>query len=123
MAFGTPIDTELLLFLLLVSLPRLASLRVVSCRVLSCARSRSYVAAKSYYFSVGGGCRQFEEMVNRDGLLETSVEKVIKGAYHHHHHCARCFLTRLLRLQPINQPDGSSNVREIIKVSFKKQDP
>jgi len=52
-----------------------------------------YVAAKSYYFSVGGGCRQFEELVNRDSFFRLTVEKVIK--------------------------DGSSNVREIIKLSFK----
>jgi SAM-dependent methyltransferase len=76
------------------SLPRLFAL-IKHC--LKPPHGVCYVAAKSYYFSVGGGCRQFEEMVNRDGLLETSVEKVIK--------------------------DGSSNVREIIKVSFKKQDP
>ena len=50
------------------------------CRV--CCVSRvacSYVAAKNYYFSVGGGCRQFEEMVKKDGLFDTTVEKVIKG--------------------------------------------
>jgi len=39
----------------------------------------SYVAAKSYYFSVGGGCRQFEELVNRDSFFRLTVEKVIKG--------------------------------------------
>jgi hypothetical protein len=93
------IDTERPLFFLLVSLPRLASLRVVSRR----ARSRSYVAAKSYYFSVGGGCRQFEEMVNRDGLLETSVEKVIKGAYHHHHHHMRSLFPHTSSSSSTNQ--------------------
>ncbi|ELR23092.1 methyltransferase domain containing protein [Acanthamoeba castellanii str. Neff] len=74
------------------SLPRLFAL-IKHC--LKPPHGVCYVAAKNYYFSVGGGCRQFEEMVKKDGLFETTVEKVIK--------------------------DGSSNVREIIKVSFKSE--
>ncbi len=57
-----------------------AVLCVCVCCVLCASRVVcSYVAAKNYYFSVGGGCRQFEEMVKKDGLFDTTVEKVIKG--------------------------------------------
>uniref|UniRef100_A0A7S0R223 protein-histidine N-methyltransferase n=1 Tax=Pyramimonas obovata TaxID=1411642 RepID=A0A7S0R223_9CHLO len=50
------------------------------------------VAAKSYYFGVGGSAHQFSELVRKDG--EMQVEPV------------RTFA------------DGSSNVREILKLSF-----
>ena len=34
-----------------------------------------YLAAKTHYFGVGGGTRQFEELVNRDGRF---IFKVVK---------------------------------------------
>jgi hypothetical protein len=82
------------------------------------------VAAKNYYFSVGGGCRQFEEMVKKDGLFDTTVEKVIKGlepitSYDR----ATTYPLSLFSFfpSPSAPSDGSSNVREIIKVSFKSE--
>jgi hypothetical protein len=79
------------------------------------------VAAKNYYFSVGGGCRQFEEMVKKDGLFETTVEKVIKGWNPSHHMIDRQLTLSLLFPSSSPPSDGSSNVREIIKVSFKSE--
>lgn len=83
----------------------------------------SYVAAKNYYFSVGGGCRQFEEMVKKDSLFDTTVEKVIKGLepITSHARAATYPLSLFLLPSPSAPSDGSSNVREIIKVSFKSE--
>jgi len=53
----------------------------------------AYVAAKTYYFSVGGGCRQFETVVREDDALQIDNSKLIK--------------------------DGSSNVREILRLRWK----
>ncbi|KAJ9187077.1 hypothetical protein P3X46_002573 [Hevea brasiliensis] len=52
-----------------------------------------YMAAKKYYFGVGGGTRQFLSMVEKDGVMDASlVAEVV---------------------------DGSSNVREVWKLSVK----
>ncbi|GAV58974.1 Methyltransf_16 domain-containing protein [Cephalotus follicularis] len=52
-----------------------------------------YMAAKKYYFGVGGGTRQFLSMVEKDGVMTSSLVADIA--------------------------DGSSNVREIWKLSLK----
>ncbi|XP_077243213.1 putative methyltransferase family protein isoform X2 [Tasmannia lanceolata] len=53
-----------------------------------------YLAAKKHYFGVGGGTRQFQSVVEEDGVMEA------------------CVITEVA--------DGSSNVREVCKFSFKK---
>lgn len=35
------------------------------------------VAAKTYYFGVGGGCRDFERLIKEDGGLESEVVFVV----------------------------------------------
>lgn len=35
------------------------------------------VAAKTYYFGVGGGCRDFEALIKRDGHLQSKVVFVV----------------------------------------------
>ncbi|KAM7279563.1 hypothetical protein ACFE04_006697 [Oxalis oulophora] len=52
-----------------------------------------YMAAKKYYFGVGGGTRQFLSMVEKDGIMTASLIADIA--------------------------DGSSNVREVWKLSLK----
>ncbi|KAF4357077.1 hypothetical protein G4B88_004487 [Cannabis sativa] len=52
-----------------------------------------YMAAKKHYFGVGGGTRQFLSMVEKDGLMAYSLVSEVT--------------------------DGSSNVREVWKLSFK----
>ncbi|XP_072991063.1 uncharacterized protein [Typha latifolia] len=52
-----------------------------------------YMAAKKYYFGVGGGTRQFLNLVEEDGAMDA------------------CLLAEVA--------DGSSNVREVWKLSFK----
>ena len=54
----------------------------------------AYVAAKTYYFGVGGGTRQFEQLLDSDGAL--SHEKVFSA------------------------DDGSSNLREVLKLTWKQ---
>ncbi|XP_008792354.2 histidine protein methyltransferase 1 homolog isoform X2 [Phoenix dactylifera] len=52
-----------------------------------------YMAGKKHYFGVGGGTRQFLHLVKKDGIMEA------------------CLLAEVA--------DGSSNVREVWKFSFK----
>ncbi|XP_014521682.1 histidine protein methyltransferase 1 homolog [Vigna radiata var. radiata] len=52
-----------------------------------------YMAAKKYYFGVGGGSRRFLSLVEKDGVLSSSLVAEIT--------------------------DGSSNVREVWKLAFK----
>ncbi|XP_027913433.1 histidine protein methyltransferase 1 homolog isoform X1 [Vigna unguiculata] len=52
-----------------------------------------YMAAKKYYFGVGGGSRRFLSLVEKDGVFSSSLVAEIT--------------------------DGSSNVREVWKLSFK----
>ncbi|XP_024022420.1 histidine protein methyltransferase 1 homolog [Morus notabilis] len=52
-----------------------------------------YMSAKKHYFGVGGGTRQFLSMVEKDGLMAFSMVAEVA--------------------------DGSSNVREVWKLSFK----
>lgn len=37
------------------------------------ANGTVYVAAKTYYFGVGGGTRQFEEALNKNGQFKSEV--------------------------------------------------
>ena len=53
----------------------------------------AYIAAKSYYFGVGGGTRLFAAAAERDGVFQ--VDTVASFS------------------------DGASNVREILRVRFK----
>ncbi|CAF4278894.1 unnamed protein product, partial [Rotaria magnacalcarata] len=41
------------------------------------AQGLIYLAAKVYYFGVQGGVRQFEEFINKTGLFNTRVVRVI----------------------------------------------
>ncbi|KAL6074876.1 Histidine protein methyltransferase 1 [Balamuthia mandrillaris] len=50
-----------------------------------------FAAAKTYYFAVGGGCRQFENIVKEDGFFDISTARLID--------------------------DGTSNRREILKLT------
>ncbi|CAN7015604.1 unnamed protein product [Brassica oleracea var. botrytis] len=52
-----------------------------------------YMAAKKYYFGVGGGTRQFLSMIEKDGVLASTLVSEVT--------------------------DGSSNVREVWKLSYK----
>ncbi|CAN1325230.1 Histidine protein methyltransferase 1 homolog [Linum perenne] len=52
-----------------------------------------YMSAKKYYFGVGGGTRQFLSMVDKDGVMAASLVAEVA--------------------------DGSSNVREVWKLSMK----
>ncbi|XP_020226852.1 histidine protein methyltransferase 1 homolog isoform X2 [Cajanus cajan] len=52
-----------------------------------------YMAAKKYYFGVGGGTRRFLSVVEKDGVMTSSLVAVIT--------------------------DGSSNVREVWKLAYK----
>ncbi|CAA6663689.1 unnamed protein product [Spirodela intermedia] len=52
-----------------------------------------YMAGKKHYFGVGGGTRQFLRLIDEDGVMEGSLLAEIA--------------------------DGSSNVREVWKISFK----
>ncbi|KAI7738533.1 hypothetical protein M8C21_031618 [Ambrosia artemisiifolia] len=52
-----------------------------------------YMAAKKYYFGVGGGSRRFISLVEKDGVMEASLIAEVGG--------------------------GSSNVREVWKLQFK----
>jgi predicted nicotinamide N-methyase len=52
-----------------------------------------YMAAKKYYFGVGGGTRQFLSMIEKDGVFASTLVSQVT--------------------------DGSSNVREVWKLSYK----
>ncbi len=52
----------------------------------------AYIAAKSYYFGVGGGTAAFVKLVNGEGLMRAEVVRVLD--------------------------DGLSNKREIIRLAF-----
>ncbi|CBI39375.3 unnamed protein product, partial [Vitis vinifera] len=52
-----------------------------------------YMAAKKHYFGVGGGSRRFLSVVEKDGIMVASLVAEVT--------------------------DGSSNVREVWKFSFK----
>ena len=52
----------------------------------------AYIAAKSYYFGVGGGTSSFKKLLKNDGMLE--VQTVA------------------------NIDDGAGNKREILKLKF-----
>lgn len=54
---------------------------------------QAWIAAKSYYFGVGGGTASFIQLVDRDGTFEVKAVDVID--------------------------DGASNKREILLLSFK----
>ncbi|XP_010527454.1 PREDICTED: histidine protein methyltransferase 1 homolog [Tarenaya hassleriana] len=62
-------------------------------KCLACPNGVVYMAAKKYYFGVGGGTRQFLSMIERDGVLASTLVSEIT--------------------------DGSSNVREVWKLSYK----
>lgn len=53
----------------------------------------TYMAAKKYYFGVGGGSRRFLSVVEKDGVMLANMVAEVT--------------------------DGSSNVREVWKLSFK----
>lgn len=60
----------------------------------SLTRVASLIASKLYYFSCGGGTRQFEELVDKSAVLSSSVVKHIE--------------------------DQQSNIREILQLQFKR---
>ncbi|ESQ56278.1 hypothetical protein EUTSA_v10025872mg [Eutrema salsugineum] len=62
-------------------------------KCLACPDGAVYMAAKKYYFGVGGGTRQFLSMIDKDGVLASTLVSEVT--------------------------DGSSNVREVWKLSYK----
>ena len=52
----------------------------------------AYIAAKSYYFGVGGGTASFKKLLKKDGMLEVTTVSTID--------------------------DGAGNKREILKLKF-----
>lgn len=54
----------------------------------------AYIAAKRYYFGVGGGTQSFRQLVAKDGLFEVT--------------CVAC----------VEDAAGGGNVREVLKLAF-----
>ncbi|KAL1561582.1 histidine protein methyltransferase 1 [Salvia divinorum] len=75
------------------SIPALPSLYNLIKKCLSSPHGVVYMAAKKYYFGVGGGSRRFLSLVEKDGLLSSSLVAEVA--------------------------DGSSNVREVWKLHLK----
>ncbi|KAL5717227.1 hypothetical protein ACHQM5_010271 [Ranunculus cassubicifolius] len=75
------------------SISSLQSLYELSKKCLSRPCGVIYLAAKKHYFGVGGGTRQFLSIVDKDGVMASSLVAEVT--------------------------DGSSNVREVWKFSFK----
>ncbi|KAF9593106.1 hypothetical protein IFM89_020170 [Coptis chinensis] len=75
------------------SISSLRSLYELTKKCLSRPHGVIYMAAKKHYFGVGGGTRQFLSMVENDGVMDASLTAEVV--------------------------DGSSNVREVWKFSFK----
>ncbi|XP_073115103.1 uncharacterized protein [Elaeis guineensis] len=75
------------------SLSSLHSLYGLIKKCLRCPSGVIYMAGKKHYFGVGGGTRQFLHLVKEDGIMEA------------------CLLAEVA--------DGSSNVREVWKFTFK----
>ncbi|KAJ7979166.1 Histidine protein methyltransferase 1 like [Quillaja saponaria] len=74
----------------------ISGLQNLYCLIKKCLRQPDgvvYMAAKKHYFGVGGGTRQFLSVVEKDGLMAHSLVAEVT--------------------------DGSSNVREVWKLSFK----
>jgi len=71
-----------------------SQIRLLECikQVLEPPHGVAYVAAKSYYFGVGGGTHAFQQRVKEDGILDCQQVWKIE--------------------------DGASNKREILKLSF-----
>ncbi|KAG2452383.1 hypothetical protein HYH02_002629 [Chlamydomonas schloesseri] len=69
--------------------------RLLECikRLLQPPHGVALVAAKRYYFGVGGGSKSFRELVERDGIFETSVVAEV-------------------------EEKGSGNVREVLLLKF-----
>ncbi len=66
------------------------------CAFVQCLKpdvGKAWIAAKSYYFGVGGGTASFTRLVKQDGTFEVKVVDVID--------------------------DGASNKREILLLSFR----
>lgn len=53
------------------------------CKILNVFKTKlksdgvAFVAAKTYYFGVGGGCRDFEKLIKDDGILESEIVLVV----------------------------------------------
>lgn len=47
-------------------------IHIIFCCIKSLTQSR-YLAAKTYYFGVGGGIRQFEELIRKNQILTSCV--------------------------------------------------
>ncbi|KAK3204201.1 hypothetical protein Dsin_018247 [Dipteronia sinensis] len=75
------------------SIPAHQSLYGLIKKCLSHPQGIVYMAAKKHYFGVGGGTRRFLSMVEKDGIMDS------------------CLVAEVA--------DGSSNVREVWKLSFK----
>ncbi|TXG72658.1 hypothetical protein EZV62_001237 [Acer yangbiense] len=75
------------------SVPTHQSLYGLIKKCLSHPQGVVYMAAKKHYFGVGGGTRRFLSMVEKDGIMDS------------------CLVAEVA--------DGSSNVREVWKLSFK----
>ncbi|XP_042500330.1 histidine protein methyltransferase 1 homolog [Macadamia integrifolia] len=75
------------------SISSLQNLYALIKKCLSCPHGVVYMAAKKHYFGVGGGTRQFLSVVAKDGVMVSNLIAEVA--------------------------DGSSNVREVWKLSFK----
>lgn len=75
------------------SISTLQSLYELIKKSTSCPHGVVYVAAKKHYFGVGGGSRRFLSVVEKDGVMAASLVAEVA--------------------------DGSSNVREVWKLSFR----
>ncbi|CAA0816366.1 Putative methyltransferase family protein [Striga hermonthica] len=75
------------------SVPALPNLYKLIKSCLSCPGGVVYFAAKKYYFGVGGGSRRFLSIIEKDGVLASSLVAEVA--------------------------DGSSNLREVWKLYFK----
>ncbi|KAF7846854.1 hypothetical protein BT93_L3666 [Corymbia citriodora subsp. variegata] len=62
-------------------------------KCMSCPHGVAYMAGKKHYFGVGGGTRRFLSLVEKDGIMASSIVGEVA--------------------------DGSSNLREIWRLSFK----
>lgn len=66
----------------------------VAMQCLSPTTGQAWIAAKSYYFGVGGGTASFRRLVEKDGAFNMDTVDVIE--------------------------DGASNKREILMLTFKE---
>ena len=73
------------------------------CRHLNTCDGKAFIAAKRYYFGVGGSTSNFTELVKQLNLRQSAVDK-----------------RQLICEKVATLADGNSNIREILKLSYSK---